>query len=897
MKKALVVTTLATALMLICVTSGCSPFGKGSPAKSDNKTATITKKDAARKGGPVKLDATTSAAPVAPSASAAPSGTAAQVAAAAPAAREPKPAPAAAAAPEAKQPDATAKPDAAAAAPAPPQPAEPAAPAEPAVPPADDGAEKTVDVPAAEVPEAPADAAAEPKAAEVKLAPDAAAAEEPKTAPPSSAQKGGGTVKPEEKLKKLDAVSGADIAEREAVADTYMRAQGHYYDGNLQAARTLLKTIYKGQPYYDMAQRFLKVVEVDIAKAEREQDIEEQEAGFHDAQVQRLYREADRKYNERRYAEAADKIEQAYKLDTNNEKVRRLRADALMARGNADLDINGLNQDARMSEVLANIEKIATPPPNTKAQRPVPQETPEPDAEAQRLLEEKLNQRVDINLEATPLDYLLNILYRGTGVNIIAKPEDLEGKTLTLHVEGIKLIDLLDYISKTLGVSFTCSRNAIWLQGGGEAQSGPLMDWRVIPLNKGLIDVANEKNSTTSDLEKALEKLADLIDWPQGSQWYLDRMTNSLIVRTTSESMEQFTRLVRALDVTPVQVLIETKFIQLSSKDFSDLGIDWKLTSDLALAKKDGQNSVQVDSGMGVKLPTPVPAGSDFDDTSGFSAIVAGVMTVPQFQMMLHAIKASGRSSDLGGPQVIAVNNGLATIEVTQDDFFVKDYQIDRQDFSGSTFSNSTYPTGTVNLPGASTTNTNLDWAAPVIKPVYDKVETGFKLKVSPSVGRDLKDITLYLEPEINDLVNTLKTPIASTVVTGTPLQVEQPIVAKRKLSVKCVVADGYVVAMGGLVKQTKERGMVKVPLLGDIPLLGALFRHENEKNVKYNLLIFVTARILTSEGRTYVDAGPEGEPFRNGAALGAAAAADGGGPAAERARDLRDRVEVQVLQ
>ena len=899
MKKSLVVTTLATALMLICATSGCSPAGKSSHAKSDNTPLSAKNADAATKGGAGQLDAMTAAAPISPSnkpgtivgtpaAPAEPAATRLKAEAAEKPAAEAKaePAPEAKAEPPAAEVKLAAEPAEKPAAAEKPAVAEkPPVPEKPAVA----EVEKEVDVADAEAPAEPADAATEPKTDEVK---STTPAKQPEKKPQI-------VVEPDskEKPKKLDAVSGTDLEEQETVADTYMRAQKHYYDGDLQAARALLKQIRKRQPYYDMAQRFLKVVEADIERAERQQELDEQEAGFHDAQVQRLYNDASHRYNERKYVEAVDKIEQAYKLDPNNEKVRKLRADARMAKANADLDVNGLNQDARMSEALANIEKIATPPPDLKAPRPLPQEDLEPDAEAQRALQEKLNQRVDINLEATPLDYLLNILYRSTGVNIIAKPEDLEGKTLTVHVEGIKLIDLLDYISKTLGVSFTRSRNAIWLQGGGEAQSGPLMDWRVIPLHKGLIDVTSDKASTSSDLEKALEKVADLIDWPQGSQWYLDRMTNSLIVRTTSESMEQFTRLVSKLDVTPVMVLIETKFIQLSSKDFSDLGIDWKLTSDLALAKKDGQNSIQVDSGLGVKLPTPVPAGSDFDSTSGLDAVLAGVMTVPQFQMTLHALKASGRTSDLGGPQIIAVNNGTASIEVTQDDYYVKDYQIDRQDFSGSTFSNNLYPTNPTIppiVPGTGTTvNNNLDWAAPVIKPQYDKVETGFKLKVSPSVGRDLRDITLVLEPEINDLVNTLRTPIASPTVTGQALQVEQPIIAKRKLSVKCVVADGYVVAMGGLVKQKKERGVVKVPVLGDIPLLGLLFRHENEKNVKYNLLIFVTAKILTTEGRTYVDAGLEGEAFRNNAAAGADAAAGGN----DRARDLRDRVEVQVIR
>jgi len=677
-------------------------------------------------------------------------------------------------------------------------------------------------------------------------------------------------------------LSDEDIAEREAVTEIYMRAQKYYYDGDLEAARALLRKVSKSQPHYDVAQRFLKVVEVEIDKSLKQEKVLQDETDYREGKAQKLFRDAERAYNSKRFTEAVELSEKAFKLDPASLKIRKLRADARIAKANADMADNDKLQDARMAEVMANVEKTATPPLELpKAVRPINEDEPNPDAEAEKAMEDKLNEKISVNLEATPLEYLLNIIFRANGVNIIAKPEDLEGKTLTIHVEDIKLLDLLDYVSKTLGVSFTRSRNALWLQGGGETQSGPLMQWRVIPLNKGLIDVESETASSTSNIEKLLEKLAELIDWPQGSQYYLDRKTNALVVRTTSESMEQFTKLVRAIDVTPVQVLIQTKFIQISNKDFNDLGIEWKTTSDWALTKKNGQNNIQLDSGWGVSLPAPITAGPDFKDTSGFDAILAGVMTVPQFQMTLHTLRASNQASDLGGPQIIAVNNATASIEVTQDDYYVKDYQIDRQDFSGSSFS-SVYDQGTLSPNVTPNTNQNLDWASPVIKPQYEKLETGFKLKVTPSVGRDLRDITLDLEPDITDLVDTLKTPIASAMVTGTPLQVEQPVVAKRKLKVKLTVSDGYVVAMGGLVKQKKEKGIVKVPILGDIPILGMFFRHETEKNVKYNLLIFVTAKILTSEGRTYVDAGPEGAEYRNTSS-------------ADRARELRDRVEVEV--
>jgi len=258
---------------------------------------------------------------------------------------------------------------------------------------------------------------------------------------------------------------------------------------------------------------------------------------------------------------------------------------------------------------------------------------------------------------------------------------------------------------------------------------------------------------------------------------------------------------------------------------------------------------------------------------------------VPQFQMTLHTLRATGHTSTLGEPRLIAVNNSTATMEITRDLYYVSDYEIDRQDWNGSSFVNNTDST----LPVG--TSADYSFAEPIIVPKYTKGDAiGFKLKVTPSVGKDMKDITLYLEPEITDLIEMLKTQIAAADVTfsGQPLSVEQPVISKRKITAKLTVADGYVVVLGGLVRQTKEKGMVKVPILGDLPIIGMFFRHENEKNVKSNLLMFVSAKIVTPEGRMYTDAGP-GNLNLGGDLAPEPRTSD------ERARELRDQVEVQV--
>lgn len=674
------------------------------------------------------------------------------------------------------------------------------------------------------------------------------------------------------KAPRLEAVGGS-VEEREAVTELYIRAQKHFYDGEPWLARALLERVRRGQPHYGTVRQFIELIDLEIAGLELKAAIEREETDIRDRKVFALFRKAESAYNAKRYNDALESINEAYRLDPYSEKVRMLRADARIAKANEDMLHNDLFQDVRIAEAMKDVEKVGTVPSELpRAPRPDLEPKPDPYADEAKTMEEKLNQRISVNLHDTPLEYLLNILFRATGVNIIAKPGDLEGQFITVHAEDIRLIELLDYISSTLGVSFTQSGNAIWIQGGGQTANGPMMKWRVISLDRGLIDVSSQEASETSDLEKALEMVPEIITWPEGSQYYLDRMNLKLFVRTTSEAHKEFKEFVEAMDVTPIQVLIETKFIEITTDKYSDFGINWNLTG-LPISKEGSAHKLEI-SEAGVTLPAPVTPTTGLE-TAGLQAILAGVLTVPQFNFTLRALKATGHTSTLAEPRIIAVNGSTAEIEITRDEYYISDYDIDRQNLAGTLISSVTGDT-----PGTSNDYTT------IIKPVYDKVEVGFKLKVTPSVGKNLKDITLIIESEITEIVDRLKQDIASTTafeeIGDEPMQVEQPIISKRIIKVKLIVSDGYVVAMGGLVRQEKSKGMVKVPLLGDIPLLGRLFRRESKSNKKTNLLIFVSAKIITSEGRMLRGAGP--------------GTLNLGGPV-EKAIELRDRARVEIIR
>jgi type IV pilus assembly protein PilQ len=144
--------------------------------------------------------------------------------------------------------------------------------------------------------------------------------------------------------------------------------------------------------------------------------------------------------------------------------------------------------------------------------------------------------------------------------------------------------------------------------------------------------------------------------------------------------------------------------------------------------------------------------------------------------------------------------------------------------------------------------------------------ELGIQLDVTPSVGADMRTVSLKLTPEISEFVRyesyevsdgggvnrgLLSTNGAASVTNntaGTSL-LRLPIFRRSKLETEVLVQSGETIVMGGLISSTESRSEKRVPFLSAIPLIGRFFRHDETEEIKQNLLIFVTATILSDRG------------------------------------------------
>ena len=141
----------------------------------------------------------------------------------------------------------------------------------------------------------------------------------------------------------------------------------------------------------------------------------------------------------------------------------------------------------------------------------------------------------------------------------------------------------------------------------------------------------------------------------------------------------------------------------------------------------------------------------------------------------------------------------------------------------------------------------------PVVTPgSFQTRPTGVILEVTPTVGPDGYTIDLVLQPEVAELVDWLQygSVVQLSQTQSFTFNIPQPVFRSRKVTTSIVIWDGQTVVMGGLIREDLVTIKDKVPILGDIPLLGRLFRNEGEYSQKENLLIFVTARLVDPSGK-----------------------------------------------
>jgi len=423
---------------------------------------------------------------------------------------------------------------------------------------------------------------------------------------------------------------------------------------------------------------------------------------------------------------------------------------------------------------------------------------------------------------AAAFDYLAD----AAGVNIVLSDGARQAsQKVTLFFNNLPLRSALKYLCKQLDVTWRVEPNAIWLTTTAEAAQEPV-ETRVYFLNQGQGMFAKFDGGTAtteglgngrtiSEITTIKDVLEEALPPANGAKLVLDERSGALIATNTPANLRVLEELLYAIDITPVQVLIEARFIEVTVEDLSELGIDWQLDSPLKLNKERGQAQTQITGGSGTAFTDAAR------QSEGFNLTYQGILTRPQFTAVLHALEETEQGKTLSAPKITTLNNQEATIEVVDEFIYPTRYEVTlvQFDVNGDGDFDDASETEFVNAPKDFITR-----------------NVGIILKVTPNVGHDGRSITLALVPEVSEHAGTFFTYSGGVSI---------PRFTTRSLSTSVVVKDGETVVLGGLIKEIRSNIKTKVPVLGSIPVLGALFRKETETVERRNLLIFVTARVL----------------------------------------------------
>ena len=250
---------------------------------------------------------------------------------------------------------------------------------------------------------------------------------------------------------------------------------------------------------------------------------------------------------------------------------------------------------------------------------------------------------------------------------------------------------------------------------------------------------------------------------------------------------------------------------------------------------------------------------------------IAGVFTNPQFQMVIRALSQQKGVDLMSAPKVTTKSGIKATIKVIREFPYPTEFnppQVPPPQTGQS--GNGESSTGIVVTSGAVTPST---------PSAFEKRDLGVSLEVEPQVGADNFTIDLSLSPEVVEfdgfvnygsaIVGPRYDPalIAAGNPSGigtfilTPNVINQPIFSVRKVTTSVSIWDGQTVALGGLIREDVQKVNDKVPILGDIPLAGRLFRSNVDQKIKKNLIIFVTARLMDAQGQPLIQEDEEEGP------------------------------------
>lgn len=291
-----------------------------------------------------------------------------------------------------------------------------------------------------------------------------------------------------------------------------------------------------------------------------------------------------------------------------------------------------------------------------------------------------------------------------------------------------------------------------------------------------------------------------------------DAATNSLIITAPEPLYRNLRGIIDKLDARRAQVVIESLIVEVSADKTSEFGIQWQALSGL----NNGNTSVIGGTNFGGSGTNIINAAKDLSTLgNGLNlGLVKGKINIPGVGEVLNlgflarALEATNDANILSTPTIQTLDNEEAKFLVGQ------------------------------NIPLVTGSYTNTGSTGSTVNPfqTFERKDIGLQLKVKPQISEG-GVVRLQIYQELSSVLNTL------TLAQG------GFIINKRSFESSVLVDDGNIVVLGGLIEDKNEGGVQSVPVLGDIPLIGNLFKYDTRSRKKTNLLVFLRPYVVRDEG------------------------------------------------
>lgn len=431
-------------------------------------------------------------------------------------------------------------------------------------------------------------------------------------------------------------------------------------------------------------------------------------------------------------------------------------------------------------------------------------------------LQDRLSQKISVEVRKMPIEDVIRLITEQADVDVVMSPS-VEGDA-TVKLTDVTLEEALRSILEVHGYDYVAGDNILRILTREEMPA---------VAERETSQVIEVTYADVTEVVKSLEKFKS----ESGSVTHIQGTSHILII-DREKKVQAMTEFISEVDRMTPQVLVEVRIYDITSKDRFDLGVQWEA----------GTGTLYDAAGA-----PDITSRTDPFATGGFNGTISKTQSTTgavrlgwlssslDIDVLLKAQQEKVNAKLLANPRILVLDNEMASIKIVS--------EIPYQELQESA------------LGGAIGTTAFR--------------EVGVELEVTPHLARRDQMIRLHLQPVFSVVTGEVQ-------VAGIGVTYPQPVVDRRQADTKLLVKNGQTVVLGGLRKKEVTKQLNKIPLLGDLPIIGNAFRFKGEDTVNSELLVFITPWIIEepslseAEAKSYKETQlPSLEPVYTEAELG----------------------------